>query len=102
MDRQSPARPGARRARRPPDDPAARHHWASFENEHARDAFVAAVEVHGFIADHADVDGRFEASVHRIDPIQLDHIHDVVMLVLDAAEAQGGTYDGWETGIESG
>lgn len=77
-------------------------HWASFDSANARDAFVAAVEVHGFIADHDDVDGRFEAQVHRMDPIELDHIHDVVMLVLDAAEAVGGTYDGWETGIESG
>jgi hypothetical protein len=77
-------------------------HWASFDSEHARDAFIAAVEVHGFIADRAEAEGRFEASVHRVDPIELDHIHDVVMLVLDAAEAQGGTYDGWETGIESG
>jgi hypothetical protein len=77
-------------------------HWASFATAGQRDAFVAALEPHGFIADHAETDGRFEAQVHRIDPIELDHIHDVVMLVVDAALENGGTYDGWETGIEAG
>ncbi len=79
-------------------------HWASFATAAARDAFIAAVTGNGFAlaeAFHdADDDERpFGAWVHRIDPIELDHIHDVVMMLADAAGANAGTYDGWETSI---
>ncbi len=73
-------------------------HWAVFPSQEARDAFIAAVRPHGF---DAEIEAE-QVRVWRTDPIELDHIHDVVMLVLDAAEAAGGDYDGWETSIESG
>lgn len=61
-------------------------------------AFVARVKALGF----AMVEPMAPAlQVYRTDPIELDHIHDVVMSLVDAAEACGGTYDGWTTSIES-
>jgi hypothetical protein len=45
---------------------------------------------------------RFGARVHRVDPIELEHIHDAVMILVDAATKVGGAYDGWECPIESG
>lgn len=73
-------------------------HWAVLPTPEARAAFVAAVRPHGFeVASDGD-----EVQVWRVDPIELDHIHDVVMLLVDAAQAAGGQYDGWETSIERG
>jgi hypothetical protein len=77
-------------------------HWAYFPSAAARDAFVDAAGKQGFEhdADDDQTAGRFGAHVFRTDPIELDHVHDVVMLLVDAAHAQGGEYDGWETSIE--
>ena len=80
-------------------------HWASFASAADRDAFVAAVTTNGFAleeASHEEDAGEqpFGAWVHRVDPIELDHIHDVVMTLVDAAIANRGRYDGWESGIE--
>jgi hypothetical protein len=81
-------------------------HWAYFATAADRDAFVAEVSSHGFAleeATHEDdyAERPFSAWVHRTDPIELDHIHDVVMILVDAARAHAGVYDGWETSIES-
>jgi hypothetical protein len=80
-------------------------HWASFATAAARDAFIAAVTGNGFALAEAfhdtdDTERPFGAWIHRIDSIELDHIHDVVMTLVDAALANAGTYDGWETSIE--
>jgi hypothetical protein len=79
-------------------------HWAYFKTEPERDAFVEAVKREGFALDETShmpaEDMPFGAQVFRDDPIELDHIHDVVMIVHDAAIEHGGTYDGWETSIE--
>lgn len=79
-------------------------HWACFANAPARDAFVEAIAREGFTVATAthlpDAPLPFAAQVFRTDPIVLDHIHDVAMTVMDAAEAEDGSYDGWETSIE--
>ena len=78
-------------------------HWASFATAADRDAFVTAVTANGFAlaeASHDKSERPFGAWVHRVDPIELDHIHDVVMTLVDAALAHDGVYDGWETSIE--
>lgn len=79
-------------------------HWAFFATAEARDAFVAAVSASGFALENATTDAEaklgFGAHVYRTDPVELDHIHDVVMMLFDAATAHGGRYDGWETSIE--
>lgn len=82
--------------------PRAVDHWAYFPSAAQRDAFVERVRALGFAAEAEGDDGgsKHGARATRTDPIELDHIHDVVMLLVDAAEACGGEYDGWETSIE--
>lgn len=79
-------------------------HWAYFATADARDRFVAAVQEAGFelerAAQVATDDLPFGAQIHRADPVELEHIHDVVMDLIDFAAAEGGSYDGWETSIE--
>jgi len=81
-------------------------HRASFVTAHARDAFAAAAARAGFTLERAavseDVERPFRAQVARTDAIELDHIHDVVMTLVDAATAHGGHYDGWTAAIERG
>jgi hypothetical protein len=80
-------------------------HRASFTTEHDRDAFVAAAVREGFTHEpklqlrESSVERRFSAQVFRDDRIELDHIHDVVMTLVDAAVAQGGQYDCWTSAI---
>lgn len=79
-------------------------HHAYFPSARARDAFVAQVAVEGFVhalsTEELDRGWPFGAQVHRTDTIELDHIHDAVMIVVDAAAAHGGRYERWESGIE--
>lgn len=78
-------------------------HRLAFATAAARDAFVTAVAPFGMLLDGTDdgIDGDLphRVRVHRVDPIELEHIHEVVMLLVDAATAQGGRYERWETGI---
>ena len=77
-------------------------HRLVFPTDAARAAFVSAVEPRGFALDHhAGTDGRIHAHVHRVDAIELDHIHDVVMSLVDIAVAHGGSYERWQAGITS-
>ncbi|MBA3395207.1 MAG: DUF695 domain-containing protein [Deltaproteobacteria bacterium] len=81
-------------------------HHASFPTGQTRDAFVEAARREGFeleIASHdADRERPFGAHVFRVDPIELAHIHEVVMILADAAAAQHGRYDRWVAAIERG
>lgn len=72
-------------------------HHVTFPSEVARDTFVAAVRAAGFVVEETGLDVR----VHRVDPVELDHIHDVIMTLFDAATQAGGRYERWEAGIES-
>jgi hypothetical protein len=80
-------------------------HRASFVTEQARDAFVAEALREGFTLEptpalrESSLERRFSAQVYRTDSIELDHIHDVVMTLADAAATHGGAYDGWTAGI---
>jgi hypothetical protein len=80
-------------------------HFAYFDSPGARDAFVKAAEAAGFALEDASHDEAaerpFGAHVFRDDPVELDHIHDVVMILADAAAAHRGSYDGWEAAIVS-
>ena len=79
-------------------------HHAYFPSARARDAFVTDVTAKGFAlalaTEELDREWPFGAHVHRNDPIELDHIHDVVMIVADAAAAHGGRYERWESAIQ--
>jgi hypothetical protein len=73
-------------------------HRVRFTTEAARDAFVADVARQGF--QHEPDAEPGVARVWRVDPIELDHVHEVVMLLVDAAQAGGGVYAGWTASIE--
>ncbi len=71
-------------------------HRLTFSSATARQAFVTAAEAAGFTVESSEGDS---VQVHRVDAIELDHIHDVVMLLVDAAK--DGTYERWVAGISS-
>jgi hypothetical protein len=73
-------------------------HRLTFPETTARDTFVAAAVAAGFAA--GDTEG-LDVHVHRVDPIELDHIHDVVMTLVDLATPLGGRYERWAAGIAS-
>lgn len=73
-------------------------HHLTFPTAAARDTFVAAARAAGFTVD--DAGDALALRVHRVDPIELDHIHDVVMTLVDAAAQAGGRYERWVAGIE--
>jgi hypothetical protein len=75
-------------------------HRLAFPTVDARDAFVAAVADAGFRAGATESDHL--AHVYRVDEIELDHIHEVVMMLIDAATPHRGRYERWEAGIQSG
>lgn len=74
-------------------------HFVRFEDAAKRDAFVTAVAAHGFVAQDAEL---VVAHLTRDDAIELDHIHDVVMVLVDAATALGGRYERWQSPIVGG
>jgi hypothetical protein len=77
-------------------------HRLAFSTAAAREAFVSAAVSLDFTVDRTDDTDRdlpHCVRVHRVDPIELEHIHDVVMTLDDAATAQGGRYERWESGI---
>lgn len=80
--------------------PRAVDHWAYFPSAEQREAFFERARALGFTAEAEESEHGHGARATRTDPIELDHIHDVVMSLVDAAKACGGEYDGWETSIE--
>jgi hypothetical protein len=78
-------------------------HWAHFRTAEARDGFVQAALKAGFeLQRAAEVSGKplpFGAQVFRIDAVELEHIHDVVMQLVELAADAGGDYEGWESAV---
>lgn len=79
-------------------------HWAYFDSPTSRDEFVNVVSTQGFEVERKADDGQgkrsFSAQFFRIDSVQLEDIHEVVMTLVRTADNLGGEYDGWETSIE--
>ena len=77
------------------------HHWAFFATAGARDAFAADAARDGFVvAERVDAAAGahgFGAQLVRVDAVELDHIHDVAMTLVELAARHGGAYDGWES-----
>ncbi|MBA3461471.1 MAG: ribonuclease E inhibitor RraB [Deltaproteobacteria bacterium] len=75
-------------------------HWAYFETASARDCFVDEVVQLGFKVidahDAAKEPNPFCARVSRVDHVDLESIHRVVMTLFAAAKRHAGRYDGWE------
>jgi len=79
-------------------------HWIYFPNPEGRDAFVDEVEPLGFTADTYDAGVEPNphcARVSRVDHVDLEFIHKVVMALVAAAKRQAGDYDGWECPVET-
>lgn len=80
-------------------------HRAQFPTADGRDRFVEAAQQAGFAlqraatVEHAEL--PFGAQVYRNDSVELEHIHDVVMELVEIADRDGGAYQGWETFVES-
>ncbi|HEX5062229.1 MAG TPA: DUF695 domain-containing protein [Kofleriaceae bacterium] len=79
-------------------------HWAYFTTAEGRDQFVGDVKAAGFALERAaHVEGHelpFAAQFYRDDAAELEHIHDVVMLLFELAEKHDGDYDGWESPVQ--
>jgi regulator of RNase E activity RraB len=80
-------------------------HWAYFRTADARDGFVVDTSQAGFeveaTPDDADEPFRFGAQVFRTDSVELEEIHDVVMMLIRLVERHEGGYDGWKTSVKS-
>jgi hypothetical protein len=68
-------------------------HYAYFGDAGARDAFLRDVRALGFSAEATL--GRIGAHLVRTDPVELEHIHEVVCGLIDLVDRHGGEYDGW-------
>ncbi len=78
-------------------------HWIYFKDSESRNGFVKAVEQLGFecITLKPGEGALLGLQVHRVDEVQLDSIHEVVMSLVRLAEEWGSEYDGWETYVET-
>lgn len=76
-------------------------HWAYFSTSEGRETFISEARSEGFEIDEPfDVEDRkrpYGARVHRVDHVDLESIHEVVMKLFGMAERAGGHHDGWET-----
>jgi regulator of RNase E activity RraB len=73
-------------------------HYVYFPDKAGRDAFVAAVEAQGFEAEateETEAEPSLGAHVVRTDAVELHHIHQVAMELIELASTHGGDYDGW-------
>jgi hypothetical protein len=44
----------------------------------------------------------FTLQVQRVEPVNLDAINENVLTLMEIAEENGGTYDGWECPVTTG
>lgn len=79
-------------------------HWVLFATAAERAAFLSDAEHQGFavvnLVDDAEGPRPFGAQLQRVDAVDLDHIHDVAMSLVELARRYAGSYDGWEAPIE--
>lgn len=76
-------------------------HWVYFPTTEGRETFLSEARGEGFAVDvpfdDPDSERPYGARVHRVDSVDLEGIHEVVMKLFGIAERAGGLYDGWET-----
>lgn len=78
-------------------------HWVYFGEPQDRTAFAHAARAQGFaceVTERGCGTQPFSLQAHRVDSVELDAIHEVVMVLHDLAVRHGGDYDGWETAVE--
>jgi hypothetical protein len=71
-------------------------HHLRFPSRDRLDAFVKLVELEGFAVQAGE---ELAVLVSRSDSIELDHIHEVVMRLVDLATPLGGFYERWVSPI---
>ncbi len=75
-------------------------HWAYFPNTKTRATFAKAVKALEFETIELEArndDTEFGLQFHRVDSVQLNDIHEIIITLNELAEQHQGTYDGWET-----
>lgn len=86
-----------------PATPRRVDHWIYFAASRKRNTFITAVALQGFDVEErledAGGDRPYGARVHRVDAVELEHIHEVVMMLHELAAEHEGEYDGWETSV---
>jgi regulator of RNase E activity RraB len=79
-------------------------HWTYFDNAETRSKFIDAALKQGFELERTTDDSpgahTFSAQIFRVDSVQLEDIHNIVMSLKTIADEVGGEYDGWETFVE--
>jgi hypothetical protein len=78
-------------------------HVVYFDDELGRATFSKEVTALGFDISEGRPPGdggKYGLSVHRLDSVELEHIHDVTLQLTRLARQHGGSYDGWETHVE--
>lgn len=74
-------------------------HTLYFPSDAQRDACATAAARLGFrpqlLEAQPDYEHPYGLDLTREDPVELEHIHDVVMQLSELAEGHGGQYDGW-------
>lgn len=88
-----------------PEKPRRIGHWVYFPTERARDAFVERMSGTGFEVTPAPGDGtvlQYGLRLERTEPVELEHIHQVVMDLANAAGGAGGRHAGWDAPLVSG
>jgi hypothetical protein len=89
------------------DVPRIVDHAARFPDQVRAEAFAAAAESAGYTVSQRGKDPKggerpFLVEVQREDPVELGHIHDVVMDLANAAREQDGEYVGWGAPVSTG
>jgi hypothetical protein len=80
-------------------------HWIYFPTSTGRDAFTSEATELGFTVtnthDEAEPPNHHCVCVSRVDRVDLQSIHRVVMTLFAAAKRNSGDYDGWECPVET-
>ena len=90
------------------DDPSVTRridHWLYFPAASGRDALAAWALENGFtiqhVTDREDADGDYGIQIYHDARPELPVITATTQLLRDKAEELGGSYDGWETSVET-
>jgi len=81
-------------------------HYLHFPDAPSRDAFLQSATAAGFRSEPTPDESTstlpYGAHLVRTDPVDLPHIHDVVLDLIALAEPHAGDYDGWGAPIQRG
>ncbi|GAA4429544.1 DUF695 domain-containing protein [Bremerella cremea] len=82
-------------------------HWAYFPTDASRSDFVMTISSQNFEVkdlmdgEEPEDDRPFGVCFERVDPVDFDAINELTLGLVHEVQESGGTYDGWETSVES-